>query len=141
MTHSDAVGILKSKSVISQAGKYTVKCTNVNAYVNGQTIAIANFNAMNAYQFGEAKDLLREGKLDDATNQGLSLSIRGNDYMPAKGEIVDIEVSEVTLKSGETALLATSLVARQAKTAVKADWSEFEIDAPVAETQEEGDIS
>lgn len=140
LTHADAVTILKSKGVATTAKKYTVKVTNVNPYVNGQTIAIANFNLMNAFQMEEAKGLLREGKIDEATNQGLSLSIRGNDYMPSKGEIVDIEVSEVTLKSGETALLATSLVARKAVSATRGDWSEFEIDAPVAESTEEGEL-
>ena len=141
MTHSDAVGILKSKSVITLAGKYTVKVTNVNPYAKGETVAIANFNIMNAYQMEDAKGLLREGKLQEATNNGLSLSLRAKDYIPAKGETVDIEVSEVTLKSGEKALLAQSCIQRQATTATKGDWSEFEVEVEAGAEAEAGDLS
>jgi len=140
MTHSDAVGILKSKAVISLAGKYTVKVTNVNPYAKGDTIAIANFNIMNAYQMEEAKGLLREGKFQEATNHGLSLSLRAKDYIPAKGETVDIEVSEVTLKSGEKALLAQSCIQRQAVTASRGDWSEFEVEVEESAPAQAGDL-
>lgn len=141
LSHADAVTILKSKAVISQAGKYTVKCTNVNPYINGQTIAIANFNIMNSFQMEEAKKALRDGDVDGATNQGLSLSLRATDYMPQKGETVDIEVAEVTLKSGETALLAQSVIPRVAETASKGDWSEFEDAVEESATAEAGDLS
>lgn len=137
----DAVGILNSRTPISSEGKYTVKVTNCGDYHKalengGAVVAIANFNAMSPYQMEQAKALLAEGKNAEALNNNLSLSIRDKDYRPAKGEIVDIEVGYITTKSGEQALMVTSLTPRQAvSVATKCDFSSFLEDAELVSAE------
>lgn len=141
----DAVGILNSRLPITRAGKFTVKVTNCGDYHKalgngGSVVAIANFNAMSAYQMEQAKALLGEGKNAEALNNNMSLSIRDTDYRPSKGEIVDIEVGYITTKAGEQALMVTSLTPRKAESiSAKCDFSSFLEDAePVsAEATEE----
>lgn len=149
MNKQDALSILGSRSPITAPGKYTVKVTNCGDFVKalakgGSVIAIANFNAMTPYQMEQAKADLTAGKFDEALNHNLSLSIRDNDYRPAKGERVHIDVDYVTTKSGEQALMVVGLTPIQATNiSAKCDFSSFleeAEEAPVAEaTQEELD--
>ena len=129
LTKERAGKILQSRGIITEAGKYTVRVTNCNMLVNPQirdevtTVAIANFGAMNPYQAQQAKKHYSEGNFSAATNQSLSLGIRDNDYLPSKGETVDIMVEYVALKkdgelTGERALLVTSLTPIKAKEVV-----------------------
>jgi len=149
LTKKDAAGILSSRTPISTPGKYSVKVTNCGDYNkdlgNGQhQVAIANFNAMTPYQQAEARKLMIAGDLRGATNQGLSISIRSNDYRPSQGEIVDIEVGFVKTKSGEQALLVTSLTPRKAESiSAKCDFSEFldEVEESVEATADESELS
>ena len=142
MNLQDAVAILGSRITISQAGKYTVKVTNCSdfhkALARGAQVAIANFNAMNSYQDGKAREFLQAGDIEGALKQNLSLSIRDTDYRPSKGEIVDIMVEEVQTKDGEVALLVSSLTPIKAQAGKKADFSSFLTEVP-AEAPEAGD--
>lgn len=112
LNEEKAKGILESRSVISEANKYrvTVKSVQPHLVVRGNTtvVAIANFNAMNTYQAENSRKLFAEGDYDGACKKTLSLGIRDKDYMPSKGEIVDIIVEEVDTKEG-LALLVTSM--------------------------------
>jgi len=126
----DAIKWLSNRPVISAPGKYTAKVTSCQDFnkvsENGTvTVAIANFNVMNMYQATEAKKAIQAGNYDDAVNKAnLSLGIRSTDFRPAKGELVNIIVEEITTKSGEKALLVTSVSEIQAKTAsTKMDFS------------------
>tara|TARA_R110000796_G_scaffold2953_2_gene11313 strand:+ start:1176 stop:1604 length:429 start_codon:yes stop_codon:yes gene_type:complete len=140
LDRESAIKILKAKSVVSAPQKYTVKVNSVSAFDNGQTAFIVNFDIMNAYQKTEAMALFAEGKFQEACNKGLSLSIRATDYLPAKGETVDIEVGNITLKSGEIALLATSLIPRQAVAPTKSSW-DFDEELVEESTSEDGDLA
>ena len=145
ISKQDAVGILNSRLPITAAGKYSVKVTNCGDYhralpQGGSVVAIANFNAMTPYQMEQAKSDLAGGENAKALNHNLSLSIRDTDYRPAKNEIVDIEVGIIKTKSGEDALMVTSLTARQAKqVSTKCDFSSFldEVPAESAEASAE----
>lgn len=124
VTKLDAIKWLSNRPVIAAAGKYTVKvtsCENFNKVSeDGKTVtvAIANFNAMNMYQATEAKKAIQAGDYQAAANKSnLSLGIRSTDYRPSKGETVNIIVEEITTKSGDVALLVTSLIEIQAKKA------------------------
>lgn len=148
MEKHEALSILKSRKAITEPGKYRVKCTNVNPFSkqlgNGQqVVAIANFNAMNPYQLEKAKEDLTAGNFNDACNHNLSLSIRSKDYQPQKGEVVDVIIEEIETTSGEKALLITGCTGVKATTSLASvDFSDFEDEAPVAETSEaQGEVA
>jgi hypothetical protein len=131
MDKSQALNILSKRDLITGEGKYRVKVTNCGDFSkelgNGQrVVAIANFSAHTPYQVEQAKGDLGEDKIADALNHNLNLSIREQDFRPAKGEIVDIIVEYVPTKSGEQALLVTSCSPiASSKATAKADFSEF----------------
>jgi hypothetical protein len=88
------------------------------------------------YQATEAKKAIQAGNYDDAVNKSnLNIGIRSTDFRPAKGELVNIIVEEITTKKGEKALLVTSVSEIQAKTAsTKMDFSlEEDLVAEVAD--------
>ena len=116
-----ALRIMASKLLITQPGKYHVRVTNdpealaasgaVLRQIAGGThiCSIANFAAYTPYQKKQFVSLMREGRYDEAANQNLTASIRTNDYMPKKNEIIAITVDYVQVKdSTEKALLVTS---------------------------------
>lgn len=115
LSMDQAVRILETRELISEPGKYRVKVTNTVPFVreteNGsQSIVICGLSAMTTYQLKQAQSLLRSGEVDKACNQGLSISSRiGRDYVPSKGEYCHVIVEYVTTKTGEQALLATSI--------------------------------
>lgn len=119
-TLEQAQRIAKSRVFITKAGKYQVKVTNDTHYLastgkaykelsDGSIQAsIGNVNAMTAFHLAKFKQHCKEGDFNGATNHSLSFGIRSKDYMPSKGEVIEIIVGEVTTKTGETALLITS---------------------------------
>jgi len=123
LSKSDAARIMASRKLISAPGKYHVKVTNNVRYLAEQgtvhkalaggvsQISIANFAACTPYHVQKFKELIQEGDYDGAANNCLTVSVRSNDYIPAKNEIVVINVDYVTTKSGEQALLVTSFSA------------------------------
>ena len=128
LSKEQAVKIVASKGIISDAGVHRVKCTNVTPYHqdrgNGAIqVAIANFNAQTAYHRAAAKTLLMQGDYDDAANQGLSRGILQGQFVPMKGQIVDIVVEEITTNNGVTGLFVTgcSPAPVQAPTKTSAD--------------------
>ncbi len=131
MNKQDAISILNSRINITTPGKHRVKVTNCNPFSktlsNGtQVVAIANFGAMTPYQKQQAIVDIQAGQWDKALNHNLSLSIRNTDYMPAKGERVDIDVEYVTTSTGEQALLVVGLTPVKAITNnAKCDFSAF----------------
>jgi len=130
MEKSNAIQILKSRTLIAKPGKYRVKTTSATSFYkdlgNGiSQVAIANFDAMTSYHLEAAKTLFAQGDYQEACNQKLSASIRSNDYNPSKGEIVDIVVDEVTTKNGITGLFIVSISPVKAETASKVNMDAF----------------
>lgn len=134
MEKSAAKQIIASRDLITKEGKYRVKVTNVTPYHreigNGiNQVAITNFAAMTNYHLEAAKTLFAQGDYQEACNQNLSMSIRSNDFLPAKGEIVDIVVSEITTKNEVTGLFVISMSPVHATKAAKIDMDAFETEA------------
>lgn len=125
-TFEDLMAILKNRIQIAKAGKYRLKVTSASPYHdNGEDKVICNFNAMTtAHITGweivddegtvtkakSIQELVEEGNFDDAANRNLSSGQRvGRDYVPSKGEIVDVMVEKTTTKSGVTGLFVSSV--------------------------------
>jgi len=101
LTKEESIRIVASKGIISTEGVHRVKCTSVTPYHkdrgNGAIqVAIANFNAKSDYQEAAALTLLGQGDYDKAANQGLSMSILQGQFVPTKGQVVDIVVEQLT---------------------------------------------
>lgn len=143
MNKEQAIAILGSKQLITSAGRYTVKTSFCGDHSGDHgTIAIANFGAMTSYQQEKAIELLKAGEYAKACNQGLSNSVRANDFRPGNGERVNIDVEEVTLKSGEKALLVVGCTPLAISKASKADFSAFaDEDASVEASSDATEIS
>lgn len=146
----DVVRMLNSRSILSEEGKYKLKVTSINRLTepqdrgNGNVVThIANFNAMNTYHQGEAMAAIDAGDFTKALNQNLSLGLRaGKDYLPTKGEIVDVLVSEVEVKAGGTALLANSILEIKSKTpTAKVNFSKYLEATPVEAEEDENSLS
>ena len=111
--------ILQSRVLISSAGKYTVKVTSVNPYTDpetGNSRTIINFNAMTPYNAGQATKAFKEGDYEASVGKGTSMSasqLQGQ-YIPSKGEIVDIEVVDYTTKDGDNTFVVDTIVPRKA---------------------------
>lgn len=122
MDKQTAMQILQSRVVINQEGKYTVKVTSTNVYTDpdtGVTRTIVNFNAMTPYNASVALKAFQEGDYDAATGKGTSMSasqLKGQ-FVPSKGETVDVEVVDYITKDGEATFVVSSIIARQAKKA------------------------
>ena len=119
MERTQAIQILKSRLLIPAAGKYTVKATSVNPFMreDGTMVTIVNFNALTPYQADLAKKAFIAGDYEAAVGKGTSLSTSqlNGQYVPSKGEIVDIEVSEIYSENvGANILVVTSIVPRKA---------------------------
>lgn len=129
-----AIKILNSRSLITSPGKYPVKVTSVNEYINdGESRHIINLAAMNNYHYEIATKELRDGNYNNAVDAHLTTSQRtGKDYIPTVNEMVNIEVDFVKLKSGETALLVNSLTERPISSAGKVQFS-FEEEETIVE--------
>jgi hypothetical protein len=117
LTQQDASKIINSRSLVLGPGKYQVKVTSITPYLHNERglVHICNFNAMTSYHLEKAKEFGAQGEIQEAVKQNLTASQRDKvDYVPLKGEMVEIFVEEVTTKSGETGLFVTSLTAIQA---------------------------
>tara|TARA_R110000764_G_scaffold46088_1_gene103471 strand:+ start:224 stop:646 length:423 start_codon:yes stop_codon:yes gene_type:complete len=140
MDKETAMKILGAKFLVPSAGKYTAEVNSISRYEDGQTAFIANVNLINSYQKAEATALFKAGEFQKACNKGLSISLKETDYIPGKRETVDVEVGLVTLKSGETALLAKSLIPRRAEAPTKSSW-DFDEELVEESTSEDGDLA
>ena len=114
MEKQDALNILASRKLVKVPGKYTAKVTSVTRYSRTyergpSQIAIVNFNVMTAFHQEKAITLYKQGLYQEAVNHTLSSSIREGDFLPVKGETVNIMVSEVSTRNGVTGLFVTAI--------------------------------
>jgi hypothetical protein len=112
LSMKQAVQIIQSREQINEPCKRRVRVTGTTPFIreDGTAVTIVNLAAMTSYHVAQAKAFLKEGKLQEATNQNLTSSPRqGRDFTPTKGQIVDIIVGYVETKSGEQALLVTNM--------------------------------
>lgn len=134
LTLESAVQIINSRKLIPNVdGYYAVKVGNVTPF---EDRFIANFDAMSPYHLDEAKTSLKDGEFDKATNFRFTASLRSKDYIPSKGEILEIYVSEVTTKKGITGRFVTALKEIKAKNGASIQLSLEDIMSSFEEKQE-----
>lgn len=137
MTKESAVQILNSRKLISKEGKFTVKVTSAAPFLRENNdgsktpVTIVNFAAMTQYQLSQAQELFKTGDYQGATNLNMSASQLSGQFVPLKGEIVDVEVGTIQNKEGINILVVTSIVARQAE---KAGTISFSLEEDAVET-------
>jgi hypothetical protein len=127
MEKQDAKQILSSRELIMLPGAYDLQVTSIQPY-DGKFIC--NFKAMNSYHYEEAKKFIKEEKYQEACNLQLSSSIRTTDYIPSKGEIVRVNVAEVTTKSGIIGLFVTKVSEIKASKTTKVNFTFDEDSVP-----------
>lgn len=123
-----AMKIISSRSLVPGEGKFVAKVENVNPYrqetaLGRDTVAIVNFNLMTPYHRKEAKNWGSQGDYQKATNQRMSFSVLEGDYLPAKGEVVDVMVIEKDNKEGIPSLFISSIIPKKAEKLSKVSFS------------------
>lgn len=134
ITKEVALNILQSRSVVSEAGKYTAKVTSVNPYTNPETgtrSTIVNFNLMTDYQASLAQKAFASGDYVGAINStSMTASQLSGQYVPTKGETVDVEIADFVNKDGVDILVIESIIPRTATKAKKFSLVEVAVDEP-----------
>jgi hypothetical protein len=136
MEKDSALQILNSRKLISVPGKYTLKVTSATPFIreDNTVVNITNYAAMTPYQLQQARELFKAGDYQKATNQALSSSQRiANDYLPAKGEHVEVLVDEIVNKEGITILAVVSVTAIKTSKAGNVSFEEVEETVAAAE--------
>lgn len=128
MEKTNAIQILNSRKLITEPGKYNLKVTSVTPFNREETLVnITNYAAMTPYHLQQARALGAEDRWQEATNQALNSSQRiANDYLPSKGELVDVVVDEITNKDGIKILAVVSVTAMKTKTAASINFETIE---------------
>lgn len=101
------------KNIITSTGRYELRVSTVTPYqkelsYGRSQVAIGNLSAMTLHQAKMAKAAFKAGDYQEAVNQKISFSIRDIDYMPGKGEILDVSIIEVQNKEGIDILVVGS---------------------------------
>lgn len=139
MDKSQALQILKSRKLIAVAGKYQLRAVSVVLHTreDGTVVNIINLNAMSPYHVEQAKAQLMEGNYQEATNFAFSTNARlGRDFTPAKGEIINVIVDNITNKDGIDALMVVGISPVAVSKAASVDFSSFDDES----AEEEVDI-
>lgn len=133
MDKLQAKQILVSRKLVAGEGKTTLKVTNVNPFMRqlkdgsgSQLVHIVNFAAMTAYQLDKAQQLFKAGDYQGATNTNLSASQLSGQYVPSKGEIVDVEVTTILNNDGIEILTVSNITPRKAVESAKISSSLFD---------------
>jgi hypothetical protein len=118
LTLESASKILSARDILSTPGKYeNIKVQTVNPY---EGKFIVSLNAMSESVADDADMLLKEGEYDKACENNISASLRPTDYIPAKGEFVNVQlVSLFSNKLNRMELFVASLTPVKAVTATK----------------------
>lgn len=117
-----AFNILQSRSLVAEPGKFTAKVTSANPFprADGTQTTIVNFNLMSPYQADLAIKAFKAGDFAGAINNtSLTASQLSGQYVPSKGETVDVEVRNHVNKNGITMLVIDSIIERKAVQARK----------------------
>ena len=121
MTKERAVGYIAAKGApITKPGVYQTHVTSCNpyrrVYAGGATqVAIVNVSLTTEFYDERAKTLFRQGKFQEATNQGLTVSILEGQYVPSPGEIVDVTVALIKLRAKDGQPERMALMAQRLK--------------------------
>ena len=122
ITQAVALNILNSRSLITEAGKYRVKVTSASPFTreDGTQTTIVNFAAMTQFHAQKAIKAYKEGNYEDAVNgTSITASQLNGQYVPSKGETVDIMVEDFVNKDNINILVVSSIIPIKAVTAKK----------------------
>jgi len=125
MDRKSAAAILNSRKLVNKVGKFTLKVTSAQPFLRTNkdqsttAVTIVNFAGMTTYQVQKATELFKAGKYQEATNLNLSASQLQGQYVPSKGEIVDVEIDTIKNNDGIDILVVGTIVARQAEAAAR----------------------
>lgn len=118
LTEESAKNILKGMSIVHSPDKVKLKVANTPNFhsVEGQPDGyLVNFKAMTNEQKKEAKRLFDEGEYDQACNQNLVfkqiMKWDGSqpDFIPQKGETVEVQLGYVPNSEGQMVIRPTSI--------------------------------
>jgi len=143
MDRKSAAAILNSRKLVNKVGKFTLKVTSAQPFLRTNNdgsitpVTIVNFAGMTSYQLQQATELFKAGKYQEATNLNLSASQLQGQYVPSKGEIVDVEIDTIKNKEGIDILVVGTIVARQAENAAKISGFDAEEVEATAEAEEQ----
>lgn len=126
-----AKNILRSKKQVDTEGKYSLKVTSTPRFYEGGEDQpdryLISLAGIAPDQLKAAREYAAEEKYDEAAGMGLSFGQNckfdgsAPDFLPEKGEIVDVEVEEVEAQDGSMVLRPTSISPRHAKRAQQVD--------------------
>lgn len=111
ITKKEATSYLKSRKILETPGKYMVKVTRANHFVDNSGIAktIVNINAMSPYHASEARRLFADGEYQAATNQNYTFNVLDSSSRSvANGEMVYVTLEPYTTKAGDKTLVVSS---------------------------------
>lgn len=129
MNKENAIQIFNSRKLITVPGKYNLKVTSTTPHQreDGTLVNIVNYAAMTPFHLGEARRLLKEEQFQEATNQAITSSQRiQNDYLPSKGELVDVVIDTITNKAGIEILAVVSVTPMKTSKATSVNFEEVE---------------
>lgn len=131
MEKDNAIKIFNSRKLITGPGKFNLKVTSTTPFQreDGTLVQITNYAAMTPYQLTEAKRLGKEGNWEEATQNSLSSSQRiGKDYLPAKGELVDVVVDHIINKEDIEILAVVGVTAMKTTKATSINFEDAEVE-------------
>jgi hypothetical protein len=126
ISKEDFLRFTKNRKMIAKADKYALKVRSVNEYLHPTNglIAIINFDAVTPYHVKQIKEHLSVDDFQSASNTVFTGSVRvGKDYVPTKGEIVNVEVVDGATKDGEAALFCGGVTPRPVAEATSVDFA------------------
>ena len=126
LTKDQFLAYTKNRKMLAKADKYALKVRSVNEYLrpDGTLVAIVNFDAITPYHMEVIKEHIAEGNLQEASNTVFTGSVRvGKDYVPTKGELVNVEVVDGQTKAGDAALFCGGITPRPVAEASAVDFS------------------
>jgi len=128
---TDAILAPKLQNIIEGPGKYEMRVTSVTPYEkelgNGRKqVAIVNVAAMTVYQYKMSQNFYQQGQFDKSANENISFSVRDVDYLPAKGEILEVTMTNFfSTKVNKTILVVGSYKEQPVKKATAMTMAQF----------------
>jgi hypothetical protein len=119
--------ILSSRMLITKPGKYQLKVTQTPYFYEEGKRYIINLGATTLYYVGVAKNALNEGNYQAALNAQLTGTVFVSDegevqgYLPQKGELVNVMITNHINKNNETILVVDSIAEVPVAEAKKAE--------------------
>jgi hypothetical protein len=99
-TQEEAEKHFLSRGLVKDTATVETRVLSVTPYTkeNGEEIHIVNLNLITPYHIEQFQIHAEEGDFTGALNNNMSISVRKQDYLPVRGEIIVVQVDWVTTK-------------------------------------------